>query len=143
MNLSPHFTLAEFIASQTAARMNINNDPPPEAIENLKRTAAGLERVRVLLNANAIHVSSGYRCLALNTAVGSRLTSQHTMGQAVDFTCPTFGTPERVMDVIARSDLAFDQCILEFGQWVHISFRAASNRMQLLVIDAKGTRNYQ
>lgn len=163
MNLSPHFTLAELTGSETAARDNINNDPPLDVVANLKRTAAGLERVRVLLNANAIHVTSGYRSEALERVIcaGSYkawcarsglavnaeswaqyfATKDHPKGNAADIKCPGYGTPERVMQTIVASDLVFDQCILEFGQWVHISFGPA-NRRKALVIDNKGTRDY-
>ncbi len=35
MNLSPHFTLAEFVISETAARAGIDNDPPIEIVAAL------------------------------------------------------------------------------------------------------------
>ena len=41
MNLSPHFTLAEFVVSETAARAGIDNDPPLGLLPALKRTALG------------------------------------------------------------------------------------------------------
>lgn len=141
MNLSPHFTLEEFITSQTAARLDIDNTPPQTVVDNLKRTAAGLEQVRIVLNANAIRISSGYRCPALNTAVGSKLTSQHITGEATDFTSPTFGTPAQIMRAILASALVFDQLIHEFDAWVHISF-SPNNRKQALVIDHSGTRTF-
>ncbi len=141
MNLTPHFTLEEMTFSQTAARNGFDNTPPAKVIENLKRTAQGLEAARSLLNANAIKVSSGYRCPALNAAVGSKPTSQHITGQAADFTCPTFGDPERVIRAILASGMEFDQVIHEFGSWVHISF-ADVNRKQALVIDHNGTRPF-
>lgn len=141
MNLTPHFTLEEMTFSQTAARIGIDNTPPADVVENLKRTAAGLENVRIVLNANAIKVSSGYRCLALNAAVGSKPTSQHVTGQAADFTCAAFGSPEQIIRTILASGLSFDQIIHEFESWVHISF-ADANRKQALVIDHDGTRPF-
>src|SRR5438105_2154633 len=117
MNLSPHFTLEEFTASQTAARMGIDNTPSTSVVENLKRTAAGLEQVRIILNANPIRISSGYRCAALNEAVGSKPTSQHTIGEAADFTCAAFGTPGQIIRAVLGSSLAFDQIIHEFDSW--------------------------
>ncbi len=142
MQLSPHFSLEEFCVSQTAARLGLSNDPPLEVVSNLKRTAIGLERVRVLLNANAIHINSGYRSPKVNAAVGSKPTSQHVTGQAADIICPTFGTPERVMEVIVNSAVDYDQIILEFGSWVHISFTNGKPRQQALIIDNRGTRAY-
>ena len=140
MNLSEHFTLEELTASQMAARLDIDNTPPDEIITTLRDTAEGMEQVRKLLGL-PITVSSGYRCTLLNRAVHGAANSQHTTGQAVDFICPAFGTPERILWAILKSDIAFDQCILEFDSWVHISFSHAP-RMQALVIDHDGTRIY-
>lgn len=142
MNLSPHFTLDEFCTSQTAARLGISNDPPLEVVANLKRTAQGLERVRAVLNNNAIHINSGYRSLKVNAAVGSKATSQHVTGEAADFICPTWGTPDKIMWAIVDSAIDYDQLILEFDSWVHISF-SDNPRSQALIIDHSGTRAYK
>lgn len=145
MKLSPHFSIAEFCASQTAGRLGINNDLPLELYETAKRTAEGLEKVRLRLRSNPIIISSGYRCLALNAAVGSKNTSQHVKAEAVDFTCPTFGSVNQVIEAILDSDINFGQCIAEFvgpdgsGGWCHISFDG-SNKRQALIIDKTGTR---
>lgn len=120
MNLSDHFTLAEALASETAARLGIENDPPPDVLDNLKATAAKLETVRTLLG-HPIRISSWYRCPDLNAAVGGAPTSAHQHGWAVDFTCPEFGTPLDIVRAIEASGLVFDQCIQE-GRWVHLSF---------------------
>ena len=138
--LSPHFSLEEFTAS-SHARNGITNDLPLELREAAIRTCLGLERVRVILNANAIHITSGYRCKAINDAVGSKDTSQHMKGEAADFICPTFGAPDRIMDALVNSTLDYDQLILEFGAWVHISFSGAPRR-QALIIDNLGTRPF-
>lgn len=138
MILSAHFTLEEFIDSQTAARKGIDNTPPPEVMDRLHRTATGLELVRNLLQA-PILISSGYRSPELNAAVGGSKNSQHMTGEAVDFTCPGFGPPAKVVQSIVQSIIPFDQVIVEFGRWVHISF-AMQPRKMALVIDADGTR---
>lgn len=139
MNLSPHFTLAEFTVSDTAARKGIDNTPPDSAMPALRRTAQGLEAVRVRLGMAPITVTSGYRSLALNRAIGSKDTSQHTKGEAADFICPRFGSPSEVAWSLRDSGIEFDQLILEFGRWVHISFTDKPRHM-VLEIDAKGTR---
>lgn len=141
MYLSNNFTLAEFTQSQTALRSSINNTPPPELLPALKRTAQGLEQVRERLGNKPIIVSSAYRCPLLNTLIGSKPSSQHISGQAVDFKCPSFGTPAQIVRKLVGSGIAYDQCILEFGAWVHVSF-SDTPRMQALVIDATGTRAY-
>jgi hypothetical protein len=143
--LSPHFTAEEFSQSQTAARLGINNDIPLELYASAKRTAEGLEQVRLLLRSHPIHISSGYRCLALNAALGSKNTSQHVKAEAVDFTCPTFGSVDRIVRAIVGSTIKYDQVIREFdkygGGWVHISF-SDKPRKQALIIDQDGTRAY-
>ncbi|HEY8877783.1 MAG TPA: D-Ala-D-Ala carboxypeptidase family metallohydrolase [Roseateles sp.] len=135
MNLSPHFTLEELIATQ---HRDIDNDPPLEIVANLKRTALLLESVRQRLGAPII-ISSGYRSPALNKAVGGQPNSQHLTGQAVDFICPGFGTPTTVISALKDSGIDLDQAILEFNRWVHISW-AEKPRGQYLQIDKTGTR---
>ena len=44
--LTPNFSLAELTASQTAVRLGLDNTPGPEALANLRRTAALLEDIR-------------------------------------------------------------------------------------------------
>lgn len=141
VKLSAHFDLSEFTISQTAARLGIDNTPPPDVVERLKHTAQGLEGIRILLGVPII-ISSGYRSPALNAAVGGSKTSQHMTGEAVDFTAPGFGSPRHVMDRILDAGIGFDQCILEFppNGWVHMSFVPSGARRQALLIDGGGTR---
>lgn len=139
--LSTNFTLEELTDSQTATRMGIDNTPDEMTLAVLKYTCYGLEEVRKLLGDKPLLISSGYRSIALNRAIGSKDSSQHVLGQAVDFTCPTFGTPAEIVRRIVDSEIKFDQCILEFDRWVHISFSPRSRR-HALVIDKDGTRNF-
>ena len=139
--LTKNFDLSEFIDSQTAARQRIDNTPPVEVFKALTITAQGMEQVRAYLGNKPILISSGYRSPALNAAVRGSQGSQHLLGQAVDFTCPGFGTPAQVMAALVESDIQFDQCLLEFGRWIHISF-SDRNRRQALVIDSQGSRSY-
>lgn len=139
--LSTNFTLEEFTDSQTAARQGITNDPPIDVYSNLKSLAYAMEEVRTVLGNRPILVSSAYRCPELNRAVGGSKYSQHVLGEAVDFTCPSFGTPAQIVTALVESDIQFDQVILEFQRWCHISF-SSRNRRQALVIDAAGTRSF-
>lgn len=120
MNITPHFTLEELTHSQDAARFGIDNTPSPAVIRQLERLAEVLERVRTVLDDKAILISSGYRSPALNAKVGGSSTSQHTQGLAVDFTCPSYGSPRVICGVINRAGIPFDQLIFE-GTWVHLS----------------------
>ena len=132
MQLSAHFTLERLTHSETALRRGIDNTPPTELLQNLSALALGLEEVQRLLG-HPIEISSGYRCPALNAAVGGSTASQHVQGLAADFVCPDFGPPLDVARAIGVSAIAFDQCILEFGNWVHLSF-SAQPRIRLLTI---------
>tara|TARA_B110000977_G_scaffold55870_1_gene76108 strand:+ start:13 stop:465 length:453 start_codon:yes stop_codon:yes gene_type:complete len=142
--LTPHFTLEEFTFSQTAARKGIDNTPHEGILDNLCVLANGMEDVRNLLNA-PIHISSGYRCLALNDAIGSKPTSQHVQGLACDFTASRSGTPEIIFADIITSDIPYDQVILEFDRWIHISFveDGGTPRKQALIINGEGAMIYQ
>jgi zinc D-Ala-D-Ala carboxypeptidase len=141
---SPNFSLDELTFSETATRKGIDNTPSDDVLDNLYKTAMEMENVRELLNNNPILISSGYRCLELNTLLGSKPTSAHTRGLACDFTCPKFGDPDDIVDAIFRSDIFYDQIILEFDKWVHIAFPAngESARKKALIINKKGTMIY-
>ncbi len=134
MLLTPHFPLALLIRSETAERHGIDNTPPAEVLANLAILAAGLESVQSLLG-QRLEISSGYRCPALNAKVGGTDPSQHVRGLAADFVCPGFGTPLEVARAIGASSIAFDQCILEFGSWVHISFSPEPRGRLLSIYD--------
>ena len=129
MNLSPHFTLAELVESQTAARKGIDNTPPPAAVAGLVRVAALLEQVRALVG-GPITVSSGYRCPALNKAIGGAANSAHVLGLAADITAPGM-TPQALAKLIQGAGLPFDQLIYE-GTWVHVGLSAGPPRRQVL-----------
>ena len=141
MNLSRHFTLEEFLASDLAVRKGIDNTPTPEIEAALTFTAAGMERVREALGGLPIHISSGYRCAKLNSIVGGQPNSQHMKGEACDFLCPAFGTPREVAIELAAflPPIGFDQLILEYAEWVHISFVEGPARGSILTIDHNGT----
>jgi hypothetical protein len=144
VKLSEHFTLEEMTRSQTASRHGIINKPNDMQLENLKTLAKGMELVRTKLDSLPIIVSSGFRCEALNDMLGSKRTSQHIRGLACDFTCDRYAHVTRVFEVIAESSIPFDQLILEYDAWVHISFpeEGTEPRRQVLVIDREGARFY-
>jgi hypothetical protein len=146
--LSRHFSLAEFTASDTAARLGIDNTPDAETVTHLVQTAAMLERIRLAVGLKLgadvpIIVSSGYRCRELNRAIGSKDSSHHVHGHAADIKCPAFGFAIELAKLIAAQmdALQVGQVIHEFGAWVHVSTRwpdADINR--ILTIDRQGTR---
>ena len=135
MKLSPHFALSEFTRSDTAARLGLRNDPTPQHLANLFKVASGMERVRAALGDRAIIVTSAYRNPAVNKAVGGVPNSDHALGWAVDFKCPSYGTPYQIARVLAKSGIVYDQLIHERkpdgSWWVHISFNPRKRQQDL------------
>ena len=137
MNLSPHFTLDELTHTD---HREIDNTPTQAEIGNLQQLANFLEEVKTVLGGKPIMISSGFRCKALNDAVGSKDTSQHRTGFAADFRVPGM-TPDEVVRAVIASGIGYDQIIREFDRWTHISV-ADKPRKQALIIDKSGTRAF-
>lgn len=136
MNLSKHFTLAEFVQSQTAARKGLSNTPSEIVVGRLVEVAGALEKVRDLLGGLPIIVNSGYRSEAVNKAIGGVPSSAHCKGFAVDFICPAFGTPLEVCRAITKSGIRFDQ-LIEEGTWVHLSIDTPMRQQMLTMRNGK------
>ena len=138
--MTPHFSLAELTHTDHRA---FDNTPPPEVMPNLQRVALLMEQVRDVL-ARPIFVTSGYRNKQVNDAVGSKDTSQHRLGCAVDFKCAGL-TPDEVVRTVIAAGLPYDQIIREFDRWTHISVPSVAGtapRKQALIIDKAGTRAF-
>ena len=140
--LSAHFSLAELTHSATAARKGIANVAPPHIVDQLFLTADRMEHVRTLLGDRPISVLSGYRSPEVNKAVGGSPTSAHRTGHAVDFICPSFGTPAQVAAFLAKHLKDFDQIIEEFDQWVHVGFGPSKRRQLLTARKVGGKTKY-
>lgn len=139
--MTPHFTLAELTVTN---HRTLDNTPDPVALANLQRLAEFLEKVKELLWFKPIMVNSAYRSAAVNAAVGSKDTSQHRTGCAADIRVPGM-TPREVVDACIKGGLPFDQIILEFDAWTHISIPSVAGvapRGSKLVIDKQGTRPF-
>lgn len=140
-NLTKNFTLSELVVSQTASRRGLDNSPNELVKKNLKLLAEKvLQPVRDNFNKPVV-ISSGYRSLAVNRAVGGSSKSQHMTGQAADFIIPGIDNYE-VANWI-KNNLKYDQLILEFYQggnsgWVHVGYSTA-HKMQNLTINRFGT----
>lgn len=140
--LSPHFSLEELTFSSTAVAQGIDNTAPADIAEHLAVLAAGLERVRAVLNA-PLHIDSGYRCPDLNRIVRGVPSSAHVTGYAADFVCPQFGTPlDIVKKILSFPRIQFDQMIQE-GSWVHFSVAPAMRRDVLTAHFVDGVARYQ
>lgn len=141
--LTEHFTLEEMCESQLAARLGIDNAPPPDAVERLRRLCEDvLEPARAALG--PLRVSSGYRSPALNAATpGAVSTSQHMRGCAADVVPLQATRMDLARWVVANAP--HDQVILEYGTeaepaWVHVSHVERGDRRQVLRVlrDGRG-----
>lgn len=135
MKLSKNFSLEEFTYSDTAKALKLSNAPSPEHLKNLTRAAFVMEYVRLMLGSRPIKITSGYRGPALNKAVKGVANSDHCLGYAIDFQCPSFGTPYEVAKFLSDKLGDFDQLIHERkpngAWWVHLSVNPRG-RKQLL-----------
>ena len=139
MNLSPNFKLSELIKSETATRLDIDNQPNEEQIESLRLLCENiLQPVRDHFG-KPVKISSGFRCSALNQATGGSATSDHCRGQACDFEID--GVPNPELAEWIEANLKYTQLILEFwvpggddpnAGWVHASFNPENLKGQSL-----------
>ena len=145
MKLTQHFALAEFTRSATAQAKGIDNrlDPSAKADQPIISCLTVLcenvlEPLRRHLNVPIV-ISSGYRCPALNSAVGGSPTSQHMRGQACDIHIPSVSQGKQWMEWI-MDNTTFDQLIWERNRqgthWIHVSCKpdTKQNRQQVLWI---------
>ena len=132
-----NFSMSELIASDTAARHNINNMPDIRSLDSmLELIVYVLQPLRDILKKPMI-ITSGFRNSEVNRLVGGAVdkfgnpTSQHCKGQAADFVI-TGMTPAQVIEIVKKSGIEFDQIINEYNKWTHISFNKGKNRKQVL-----------
>lgn len=120
MNLSPHFTLKEL--TRTSHR-TIDNKPEPVVVERLIVLCKYfLEPVRDVFG--PLWITSGYRCPALNRAIGGSASSAHMYGCAADFVPITDTlTVDIVNWIVHPSGIDYDQVIDEYSStdnWIHL-----------------------
>lgn len=129
MKLSEHFTLEEFLRSDTAKRQGIDNTPSaPSRLHMAELCQKILEPVRERYG-HPIRITSGYRSPKLNEAIGGARNSQHMTGDAADMVCTV--TPNvtlfRLMEkMIKEGAIEVGQLIWERGtagnpSWIHVS----------------------
>lgn len=139
MKLSEHFSLKEATFSLTAENLGLRNEPNGIQLERMKYTAKKMEEVREILGGFPIKVNSWFRGPEVNKAVGGVSTSQHSRGEAVDFTCAWFGSAKEIALMLQKhkDDLGYDQLIYE-QTWVHISFSDTQARKNDFTLIGKG-----
>lgn len=137
--LSRHVSLADAVASQTAARHRIDNTPPPELLPTLRLTAKMVFDPLYDASSGRIRINSFYRSPLLNKAVKGAKNSQHVVGEAIDIDATGTLTNRELYRMVKRVLPAWDQVIWEYGDdqnpaWVHVSYRATGNRKMELRI---------
>ena len=138
--LTPHFSLEELIRSETAARLNLNNQPSEKVVANLKWLAVKiLEPIRSKVG--PLVVTSGYRSVAVNASIGGSETSQHCEGKAADIVLPGKSAEALFKTIIKNTKVPFDQLILEFasapsGGWVHVSYDRDKAKQRGSILEA-------
>lgn len=142
--LTANFSLAELTRSEAADRNGWDNTPNEAETANLRRLAALLQQVKSAVGGKPVMINSGFRSKQVNDSVGSKDTSQHRLGCAADIRVPGM-TPRQVVEACIAAGVPFDQIILEFNSWTHISVPNtpdAAPRNSRLIIDKQGTRPF-
>ena len=136
-----HFTIQELSASATAERLAIDNTPPRAARRMLTILVEQLlDPIRRRYGAPII-VTSGYRCPALNTAVGGVANSHHIVGCAADITTGSIENNTMLFALIKGMQtthaIRFTQLIAEKDyRWLHISYVPGMLRNQVIDVNA-------
>lgn len=128
--ISRSFSYKEFEKSDTALRLHIDNTIKDfDVRDNIKALVDNLLQPLRDAWGGPIFINSGYRCPALNDAVGGVATSQHVKGQAADCGCTD---PLALARLVKKMGLVYDQMIL-YPSFLHLSYRAdGENRMELI-----------
>jgi zinc D-Ala-D-Ala carboxypeptidase len=139
MRISTHLDLVEVTRSETAKRNGISNQPTAEHLENFKKLAENIfEPIRKHFGV-PIHISSGYRSVALNKFIKGSATSQHLLGQALDLDMDGSSSEvtNKMLFEYIKNNLDFDQLINEFNySWVHVSYNP-KGKQRKQILDAK------
>lgn len=135
-DISKNFSMCEFVQSNTAKEKKIDNTPN-EIIEGniIKLVINILQPLRDFMGVSCT-VNSGYRCPALNKAIGGATNSAHMQGGAVDITFGSKTLNKKAFDWI-KKNCKYRQLIWEKGdstgpQWIHVEFKESDNKMQVL-----------
>lgn len=144
-----YFTISELLKSDTAIKNRIWNGANREVEDNLiALVAAVLDPLREKYG-NAIHVSSGYRCPAVNKDNGGSLTSQHMNGEAADIYVDEGAKGNFEIGKLIVQLGNFDQVIFEnvgandlLPQWIHVSWKRQGYNRHQIRKKLKGSNNY-
>lgn len=137
-----YFSFKEFEKSSVATSKGIDNTIKDMHVKhNIELLVSKILDPLRETYGKPITISSGYRCDALNRAVGGSKTSQHCSGKAVDIVSKN--NNRKLYELIIKLDLPFDQLILEKGtiknpMWIHVSYDKDRMRKEILYTGGKG-----
>ena len=136
-----YFSIKELTASFKATQLGIKNEPTKQALVNLESLVLNiLDPLRAAWGGGII-VTSGYRSVALNKAVGGSTTSAHRYGYAADIV-PADGRISVFKSFVVKwlkdNQVNFDQYIDELSvdkdgkvtEWVHIAIKSGSGNQR-------------
>ena len=124
-----HFTIQELSKSTKADLLRIDNTPPENIAKSLEALIDNvLDPLREAWGA-PIQVTSGYRCPAVNKAVGGSATSQHVLGEAADIRAipNTRTNNKKLYGLIKKLGLPVDY------SWIHVSYGPRNRRMYFTI----------
>ena len=143
-NKIPHaenFSYGEMIQSETAFQLGINNIPDEIKWKNLENLVINiLQPVRNQFG--SIRILSGYRSLELNRIIGNSDTSNHILGEAVDFEPVDMNISLISIIEWMEKNLQYKELIAEFFPtgWIHCAYSVNNNKKILKLKDK--THNY-
>lgn len=123
MKITENFSLYELCKSDTASIKGIKNEPSEKEKANLIKLCKDILQPIRDKYGKPITITSGFRCIALNRAVGGSPTSQHVEGQAADIICENNKELfELIVKMIKNGEIKVGQLINEKNySWIHIS----------------------
>lgn len=134
--ITKNFSMEELVASNTARMKGIDNTPDKEVEARLVQLAQQVLQPLRDSYGKPIKISSGYRCQALNKAIGGVSTSQHLKGEAVDINNGQIENKKLFLlasKMIKEGVITVGQLIDEKGyKWLHISLPDNKHRNQML-----------
>lgn len=145
MQLSKNFTLDELTKSATAKRLGIHNIPTTEETNYLKQLCQEILQPIRDAYGQPIIVTSGFRCLKLNKAVGGAKHSDHMFGCAADIhtVSDTIADNKKLFNLICQlaneGKIHCRQIINEYNyNWLHVSinnrFNSYKNNQVLSIV---------
>lgn len=125
IRISQHFYLSEFLKSETAKKLGIDNSiRENKHLENLSNLVYQiLEPARKEIQ-RPLFITSGYRVPALNKAVGGVPNSQHMFGQAVDIQVSNELFANTLFDILSKNQKVDELLFEKSGnkKWIHVSW---------------------